>query len=83
MEALRVKGVERRPGLWNTGDGARIDELEVAMRMFDMWQLEVHHSNCPIGEGNSIGNVPCTKIPLTPSKFKPPFKRKREVPIVP
>ena len=83
MEVLRIKGTDRRPGLWNTGDEARIDELTVAIKIFDLWQYGVMNGTVPVGEGNSTGNVPKTKVPFTPSKLRKPPKWKKEVPILP
>lgn len=81
MEVLRLKGVERRPGLYWTGDEKKIDELEVAKKVFDYWQDGVMHGTCRVERecGNRIGNVPKTKIPVTPGKIKSPRRWKREV----
>ncbi|KAG7004240.1 hypothetical protein G7Y79_00026g058240 [Physcia stellaris] len=81
MEVLRLKGVERRPGLYWTGDKKKIDELEVAKKLFDYWQDGVMHGTCRVETeiGNRIGNVPRTKIPVTPSKIKSPRRWKKEV----
>lgn len=85
MEVLRVKGVERRPGLYFTGDGRRIEELDVAKTLFDSWQDGVMHGTCRVEweVGNRIGNVPRTTIPVTPGKIKSPRRWKKEVFLVP
>ena len=85
MEVLRVKGVERRPGLYFTGDERRIEELDVAKTLFDFWQDGVMHRTCRVEWelGNRIGNVPRTTIPVTPGKIKSPRRWKKEVFLVP
>ncbi|KAL8793833.1 MAG: hypothetical protein Q9195_003558 [Heterodermia aff. obscurata] len=85
MEVLRVKGVERRPGLYFTGDERRIEELDVAKTLFDFWQDGVMHGTCRVEWeiGNRVGNVPRTTIPVTPGKIKPPRRWKKEVFLLP
>ena len=85
MEVLRVKGVERRPGLYFTGDERRIEELDVAKTLFDSWQDGVMHGTCRVEWeiGNRVGNVPRTTIPVTPGKIKSPRRWKKEVFLVP
>ncbi|CAF9932377.1 MAG: hypothetical protein HETSPECPRED_008343 [Heterodermia speciosa] len=85
MEVLRVKGVERRPGLYFTGDQRRIEELDVAKTLFDSWQDGVMHGTCRVEWeiGNRVGNVPRTTIPVTPGKIKGPRRWKKEVFLLP
>ena len=84
MQVLRLKGVERRPGLYFTGDEKKIEELDVAKKLFDLWQDGVMHGICrvEVENGNRIGNVPHTKIPVTPGKIKS-TRWKRETFLVP
>ena len=83
MQVLRIKGVERRPGLWGRGDGARIDELEVAKKVFEMWQVAVVYGQVEVGEGNGTGNFPRTNVPFDRRYIKPPKGLKKEVCIIP
>lgn len=83
MEVLRIWGVDRRPGLWGRGDGARIDELEVAKRIFEMWQDAVVTGQAEVGEGNGTGNYPGTDILFDRKRPRKPRARKREVCILP
>lgn len=83
MQVLHIKGVERRPGLWGRGDGARINELEVAKKMFEMWQEAVVYGQVVVGEGNGTGNFPRTSAPFDPMYPIPPKNVKKEVCIIP
>ena len=83
MQVLHIKGVERRPGLWGRGDGARIDELEVAKRVFELWQEAVLYGQAEVGEGNGTGYLPKSKVPFDPMYPKGPRRLRKEVCIIP